>query len=85
LIFDYYPVHGVPVRELRLGADNVTPVGDTLKDPRGLYLVVLWADEDAILAAAGRQRVDFNIDGRSVSRLLFEPYRLLRVAPLTPP
>ena len=83
LIFDYYPINGVPVEELRLAADNVTAKNDILKDPRGLYLIVLWADPFPILEAAGRQPVPFQINGQSYSRLLFTPYRLVRVAPLS--
>lgn len=79
--FAYYPLRDVPVRELRLGADNVTAVSDALEDPRGLYLIVLWADEDAIVSAAGRKPVPIVIGGVSFSRLLFEPYRLMRIAP----
>jgi hypothetical protein len=82
LVFDYYPIEGVPIEELRLGPDNITAENDILKDPRGLYLIVLWADEMAIVEAAGRQIVPFEIEDRSFDRLLFTPYRLVHIAPL---
>jgi hypothetical protein len=72
----------VPLEELLLEADGVTPRNAILQDPRGLYMVVLWADPFPILKAAGRQPVSIIHDGRPYSRLLFTPYRLIRVAPL---
>lgn len=82
LVFDYYPIEGVPIEELRLATDNITAENDVLRDPRGLYLIVLWADEMRIVEAAGRKIVSFEIEGRSYDRLLFTPYRLVHVAPL---
>ena len=79
--FDYYPLHGVPVAELRLEPDGVTASNDILEDPRGMYLIVLWADPFPILEAAGRVPLDIVHDGESFSQLPFEPYRLVRVAP----
>ncbi|UCC30207.1 MAG: glycosyltransferase family 39 protein [Phycisphaerales bacterium] len=80
--FQYYPMKGVPVEELRLNPDGLAAEDSILKDPRGLYLIALWADPFLILEAAGRQAVPFQIDRLSYSRLLFAPYRLVRVAPL---
>jgi hypothetical protein len=80
--FLYYPMPNVPLEELLLEADGVTPRNAILQDPRGLYMVVLWADPFPILKAAGRQPVSIIHDGRPYSRLLFTPYRLIRVAPL---
>ncbi len=80
--FEYYPIPGLPVAELHLESDGVTARNDVLKDPRGLYLIVLWADELKIIEAAGRRIEPIKIDGIKLSRLLFEPYRLIRIAPL---
>ncbi len=79
--FDYYPLHDVPVAELRLESDGVTAGNDTLEDPRGMYLIVLWADPFPILKAAGRVPMAIIHDGEPFSQLPFEPYRLVRVAP----
>ena len=81
--FRYYPVPGLPVSELYLEPDGVTARNDVLKDPRGLYLIVLWADELKIIESAGRRIVPITIDGVELSRLLFEPYRLIHIAPLS--
>lgn len=67
---------------MHLGPDGVTAMNDILRDPRAMYLVVLWADPFAILKTAGRRPELFTIDGRTYSQLLFSPYRLVRVAPL---
>ena len=80
--FRYYPIPGLPVSELYLEADGVTARNDVLQDPRGLYLIVLWPNETAIIEAAGRRIIPFTIDGVELSRLLFGPYRLVHVAPL---
>ncbi len=80
LEFQYYPLHDVPLTVLHLDPDGVTARNDTLKDPRGLYLVVLWADPFAVIRMAGRQSIDIVYRGQSYSQLLFEPYRLVRVA-----
>ena len=79
--FQYYPIRDIRVAELHLATDGVTATNDTLTDPRGLYMIVLWADPFPILRAAGRDPVDIVFDGESFSRLPFEPYRLVRVAP----
>ena len=69
------------LEELHLDADGVAALNEVLRDPRGLYLVVLGADPLAVLDAAGRQSVSIVIEGRSYTQLLFAPYRLVRVAP----
>ena len=81
--FRYYPVPGLPVSELYLEPDGVTARNDVLQDPRGLYLIVLWADELKIIESAGRRIVPITIEGVELSRLLFEPYRLVHIAPLS--
>ncbi|NOX57353.1 MAG: glycosyltransferase family 39 protein [Planctomycetes bacterium] len=80
LPFDYYPIPGAEIGELHLDPDGATVLNDVLEDPRQIYLVVLWADPFPILKAAGRQTLPFEIDGQEYSRLLFTPYRLIRVA-----
>ena len=82
--FQYYRMRNVPLEELYLRADGVTATNAILQDPRGLYLVVLWADPFPILEAAGRRAVPIVHAGRSYSRLHFPPYRLVRVAPIPP-
>lgn len=85
LALEYYPFDGIEVQELHLGPDGVTPITRLLEeDPRALYLIALWADPFAILETAGRTSEQIQIDGQSFSRLLFTPYRLVRVAPVTP-
>ncbi len=83
LVFDYYPITGIPIEELHLQPNNVTAKNDILKDPRGSYLIVLWADAMKIVEAAGRDIIPFEIEGQSYDRLLFTPYRLVHVAPLS--
>jgi len=82
LPFQYYPVKDYPIEELHLAADGVTVMNDIFRDPRGMYLVVLWADPFAILNAAGREAELFSIEDQRYTQLLFSPYRLVRVAPL---
>ena len=81
IIFDYYPLRDAAVVELRLGPDGVTDVNQTLADPRGLWVIVLWADPFPVLEAAGRRPIPIELEGRSYSQLNFPPYRLVRVAP----
>jgi len=80
--FQYYPMDNVPVTELYLESDGITPKNRALEDPRGLYLVVLWADPFPILQAAGREDLSIWYEGDSYSQLPFTPYRLVRVASL---
>lgn len=82
--FRYYPLENVPQAELQLDPDGVTAKNSTLEDPRGFYMVVLWANPFPILEAAGREPVPIFYEGSSYSQLLFTPYRLVRVAPITP-
>lgn len=85
LAFQYYPVKDNPIHELHLAPDGVTAMNDILRDPRGMYLVVLWADPFAILEAGGRKAELFAIEGQTYTQLLFSPYRLIRVAPIRTP
>lgn len=80
--FAYYPLNDRPIHELRVPAAGVPPDGAILEDPRALYVVVFRADILPVLAAAGRQVTPIRYEGESFSRLLFPPYRLIRVAPL---
>jgi uncharacterized membrane protein len=82
LVFEYYPMHRAPIEELYLASDGVSAKNPILEDPRGMYLIVLWADPFPILEKAGRKAVPIKLDGRSYSQLLFDPYRLVQVAPL---
>ncbi len=81
LVFNYYSLGNLPLRQLRLGPDNVTDVNNVLQDPRGLWLIVLWTDEMAVVQRAGRRVLPFHIDGLELNRLLFTPYRLVHIAP----
>ncbi len=80
LPFDYYPIEGAEIGELHIDPDGQTVLNDVLEDPRQIFLIVLWADPFPILEAAGRQTLPFEIDGERFSRLLFTPYRLIRIA-----
>ncbi len=80
LPFQYYPVKEYPIHELHLAPDGVTVENDILRDPRAMYLVVLWTDPFAILERAGRHAELIQAEGRSFKQLLFSPYRLVRVA-----
>jgi hypothetical protein len=83
LVFDYYPLNDIPVKELHLAPDGVTPKNRILEeDTRALWLVVLWADPFAILEKAGREARPIWYEGESYSRLIFRPYRLVSVAPV---
>ncbi|MHC4695977.1 MAG: glycosyltransferase family 39 protein [Planctomycetota bacterium] len=81
--FEYYPLDGLPLYELHLAPDGVTAKNAILEDERTLYLVVLRADPFAVLEAAGRHAVPIEVNGVSFRQLLFSPYRLVKVAPLT--
>ena len=81
-VFRYYPLDGIPIKELHLAPDGMTAKSDVLADPRALYLVVGWTDPFPILEAAGRRSQPILLDGRSFSQLLFQPYRLVYVAPM---
>lgn len=78
----YRPASG-PVAELRLnGTDGAN--ADVLRDPRRLFLIVFEDDPLILLKAAGRQVepfVDLPELPKPVDALLFEPYRLMQVAP----
>ncbi len=82
LAFQYYPVRNYPIKELLLAPDGVTAMNDVFRDPRGMYLVVLWADPFAILKAADRRPELFMIEGQTYTQLLFSPYRVIRVSPM---
>jgi hypothetical protein len=64
------------------------PSNAVLRDPRRLYLIVFQGDPTPLLRAAGREIEPF-LDlpqlPRPLGALLFEPYRLLKVAPIRPP
>ncbi|MGB0715535.1 MAG: glycosyltransferase family 39 protein [Phycisphaerae bacterium] len=81
-IFAYYSLGDSPYEELHLDADGVTAKNEILRDPRGMLLVIGWADPFAILARAGRRTDPIIYEGESYAQLLFDPYRLVRVAPL---
>ena len=81
-IFQYYRLGSVPYAELHLADDGVTAKNDILEDPRGMLLVIGWADPFAILHKAGRTAVSIVVDGESYQQLSFDPYRLVRVAPI---
>lgn len=89
LCFEYYPVITpdgvyVPPSALYLAEDGVSARNpEVLRDPRGMYMAVLWADPFAILGQAGRVAQPIVIDRRTYSQLLFSPYRLVKVAPIT--
>ncbi len=76
----YYPILGAETGELHLHPDEETVMSDVLRDPRQLYLIAFRADPFPILQAAGRTPFPFEIEGQRFSRLLFTPYRLIRVA-----
>jgi hypothetical protein len=82
----YYRPESGPVGELWLsGPDDVNAA--VLRDPRRLYLIVFQGDPAAMLRAAGRKIEPFgdlpDLE-KPVDALLFEPYRLMQVAPLPP-
>ena len=84
IAFDYYPLDGIELNELRLGPDGISVQNDVLKDPRSMYMIVFWADPFPVLKAQGREPLPIRVDGREYSQLSFPPYRLVHVAALTP-
>ncbi|MBI4716648.1 MAG: glycosyltransferase family 39 protein [Planctomycetes bacterium] len=84
LAFRYYPLEDRPVYELELDPKGGIRNGTILDDPRALYLIVFRADPFPIIAAAGRRAAPMVIDGVAQTQLLFQPYRLARVEPLSP-
>lgn len=83
LALEYYPINDRPVYELPINATGTAPDESILEDPRTLYLIVFRAEPLSTLLAAGRKPSRIEHEGISYSRLLFSPYRLLRVAPRT--
>ena len=82
LALAYYPLEDRPVYELRVTRAGGLPADSILRDPRALYLIVFRAEPFDLIEAAGREVTPIWHEGRSYSRLLFTPYRLMRVAPL---
>jgi len=82
--FAYYPLPAsMPYSELHIAPDGITVENpEILKDPRAFWLIVLHTDPFPILERAGRKALQIQIENRWFSQLLFEPYRLLNVAPL---
>ena len=83
LALAYYPIAGREVHELDARLEGALAEGSILRDPRALYLIVFRAEVESLVRAAGRRFTRIHVDGESFSRLLFAPYRLLRVAPLS--
>jgi len=79
LPFRYYPLVKIPILELPLQADGVTPAGDALKDSRPLWMVVFRADALAIARSAGREPDVIKIGEDEYTQLPFLPYRLAQV------
>jgi uncharacterized membrane protein len=82
----YQPAFGPPA-ELHLNDANSASVA-ALHDPRRLYLIVFQGDPAESLRKAGREIepfVDLPELPKSLDALLFEPYRLLKIAPLPQP
>ena len=63
---------------------NARPDGDQpiLRDPRALWLVTFLADPTEALKSAARRVEQIEIDDKVFDQLYFEPYRLIRVAPI---
>lgn len=80
--FAYYPLNGRPVLELTLRPDGAAADAGVFDDPRRLYLVAFRADPIPIIERANRRLEPFAVDGEYYSQLLFEPYRLVKVAPV---
>jgi hypothetical protein len=80
--FEYYAFES-PVLEVRMTRDGSMDASGALRDARGLWLIVMWADPFPALEQAGRRVVPIVIDGRSHSQLNFPPYRLVHVAPIS--
>ena len=82
--FAYYPLPtSMAYSELHVAPDGITVENpEVLKDPRAFWLMVLHTDPFPILERAGRKALQIQIENRWFSQLLFEPYRLLYVAPL---
>jgi hypothetical protein len=84
LALAYYPLEDRPIYELAVSRVNARSEPSILQDPRALYLIVFRADPFRMIEAAGRTVAPIQHQGTSYSRLLFAPYRLIRVAPLAP-
>lgn len=81
--FAYYPLPtSMPYAELHVAPDKITVENpEILRDPRAFWLIVLHTDPFPILERAGRKSLPIQINNQWFSQLLFEPYRLLNVAP----
>jgi hypothetical protein len=84
LALAYYPLADRPIYELPVTRARPPSEPSILQDPRTLYLIVFRAEPFQLIEQAGREVTPIKYDGTSYSRLLFAPYRLIRVAPLTP-
>lgn len=82
LAFEYYPLGDRPVYELPVSADGVPKEDSILYDPRTLHLIVFRADPLPLIKVAGRTVRDIWHEGVSYSQRLFEPYRVIEVAPM---
>jgi len=82
--FAYYPLPtSMPYSELHVAPDGITVENpEVLKDPRAFWLMVLHTAPFPILERAGRKALQIQVENRWFSQLLFEPYRLLKIAPL---
>jgi len=81
LALEYYPLNDRPVHELFVNEGPDLPPDSILYDPRRLYVIEFRADPGPLIEAAGRETEPFVQEGRPYSRLFFEPYRLLKIAP----
>ena len=86
LALRYYRPKVGTFAELHLNVPN-HPSNEILRDPRRLYLIVFQGDPLRTIEAAGRETEPFIDDPQlpqPLSALLFEPYRLIKVAPRRP-
>jgi hypothetical protein len=79
---DYYPLERVSVSQLAVAPVQEVDRMSILRDPRAIYVIVFRVDPTDAIRAAGRRLEGIVLDGTVYDKLLFTPYRLLRVAPM---
>jgi len=82
LALQYYPLDDREVQELVLDPLAAQSQSEILNDGRRWYLMVFRSDPVPVFVAAGRRFESFAGDGTTYRQLAFEPYRLLKVAPI---
>lgn len=81
LWFQYYRLESLPLGEWRI--NDAASTDAALRDPRRLFVVVFRGDPLPLIRAFGRTIEPYLIEDRNYDQATYEPYRLIRLAPLS--